>query len=247
METALSVESLGFSFGETQVLKEISLNIKKGRFVSVVGPSGCGKTTLLQLLAKILPPSSGKVTINSRRVGLIFQEYNRVLLPWRNVLDNAALFLELSGVKKSDRYDKAEKYITLVGLNGYEKHLPHELSGGMKQRVQIARVLGTEPEILLLDEPFGSLDSQTKESMQNELLNIFYKEKGLTAVFVTHDIEEATFLSDEVIILGRRPAVVLGSLMVDIPHPRNDETRFSEQFLRIKHEIWTSLRTSGTT
>jgi len=245
METALSAESLSFAFGETQILKDISLNIEKGQFVTVVGPSGCGKTTLLQLLAKILLPSSGKVTISSSRVGLIFQEYNRVLLPWRNVLDNAALFLELGGVKKSERYERTEKYLTLVGLNGYERHLPHQLSGGMKQRVQIARVLGTEPEILLLDEPFGSLDSQTKESMQNQLLNIFYEEKGLTAVFVTHDIEEATFLSDEVVILGRRPTMVLGSLAVEIPHPRSDETRFSEQFQRIKREIWTSLRSSG--
>jgi len=245
METAISTESLNFFYNGTQILKDINLNILKGRFVSVVGPSGCGKSTLLLLLARMLSPASGSITVESDNVGLIFQEYNRVLLPWRTVLDNAALYLELLGAGKSERYEIIKNYLALVGLNGFEKLYPHQLSGGMKQRVQIARVLSTQPQILLLDEPFGSLDSQTKESMQDELLNIFYKEKGLTALFVTHDIEEATFLSDEVVILGRRPSVVVGKLDVGIPHPRDAETRFSDRFQQIKHEIWKSLRSIG--
>ncbi|OLD04263.1 MAG: hypothetical protein AUJ07_04580 [Crenarchaeota archaeon 13_1_40CM_3_53_5] len=245
METAISTESLNFFYDGTQILKDINLNILKGRFVSVVGPSGCGKSTLLLLLARMLSPASGSITVESDNVGLIFQEYNRVLLPWRTVLDNAALYLELLGAGKSERYEIIKNYLALVGLNGFEKLYPHQLSGGMKQRVQIARVLSTQPQILLLDEPFGSLDSQTKESMQDELLNIFYKEKGLTALFVTHDIEEATFLSDEVVILGRRPSVVVGKLDVGIPHPRDAETRFSDRFQQIKHEIWKSLRSIG--
>ena len=245
METAISTESLNFFYNGTQILKDINLNILKGRFVSVVGPSGCGKSTLLLLLARMLSPASGSITVESDNVGLIFQEYNRVLLPWRTVLDNAALYLELLGAGKSERYETIKNYLALVGLNGFEKLYPHQLSGGMKQRVQIARVLSTQPQILLLDEPFGSLDSQTKESMQDEPLNIFYKEKGLTALFVTHDIEEATFLSDEVVILGRRPSVVVGKLDVGIPHPRDAETRFSDRFQQIKHEIWKSLRSIG--
>jgi NitT/TauT family transport system ATP-binding protein len=190
-------------------LKELTLDVAKGEFVSIVGPSGCGKSTFLNVLLGLIKPDSGEMQINGSRItgpgqerAMVFQEFG--LLPWRTVQANVELGLELKGIEASTRHERAGQLISLVGLTGFEHHYPHELSGGMKQRVGLARALATDPEVLLMDEPFAALDAQTRDLMQAELLQIWDRTKK-TVLFVTHSIEEAAYLSDRVIIMTARP------------------------------------------
>jgi NitT/TauT family transport system ATP-binding protein len=207
------------------VLENIQHRIENGRFVSIIGPSGCGKTTLLRIIAGLEKASAGKVILDGRElvqgteeVGLVFQEY--ALFPWRTTLQNIEMGPEIKGVDKEKRHSKAMEYIKTFNLSGFENRYPRELSGGMKQRVAIARTLIMNPRIVLMDEPFGSLDSQTRNVLQEFLLGIWEKRKD-TIVFVTHNVDEAVFLSDQIIVLSKRPARIVKTFEVGLPRPRD--------------------------
>ena len=202
-------------------LNHFSFDIAKGEFVSIVGPSGCGKSTFLNMLLGLLRPDSGGLQMDGRTItgpgqerAMVFQEFG--LLPWRTVTANVELGLELKGTAAAQRTERAMELIKLVGLNGFERHYPHELSGGMKQRVGLARALATEPEVLLMDEPFAALDAQTRDLMQSELLQIWERTRK-TVLFVTHSIEEAVYVSDRVVLLSRRPGWLRKAAALAVP------------------------------
>ena len=219
-------------------LSDITLSIADDEFVSFVGPSGCGKTTLLRIIAGLDNANTGEVRVDGslitgpgQKVGMVFQEYS--LFPWRNVLSNVAFGLQMQGISKEKRYEIARKYISLVGLSRFEQSYPHELSGGMKQRVAIARALATDPDILLMDEPFGALDAQTRNFMQCELLDI-WETKKKTILFVTHSCDEAVFLSDRVVILSPRPGIIREIINIPISRPRD---RTNKEFIDLRRHI----------
>jgi len=227
-------------------LKELTLDVAKGEFVSLVGPSGCGKSTFLNVLLGLLKPDGGEIRLNGKQItgpgqerAMVFQEFG--LLPWRTVLANVELGLELKGVQASVRRERAMELIKMAGLAGFASHYPHELSGGMKQRVGLARALVTDPEVLLMDEPFAALDAQTRDLMQMELLQIWDRTKK-TVVFVTHSIEEASYLSDRVIVISARPGRAKDVMKIALPRPRDYEMRLSAEFNDIKARIWASLK-----
>jgi NitT/TauT family transport system ATP-binding protein len=227
-------------------LTNFSLDIAEGEFVSIVGPSGCGKSTFLNIILGLIEPVSGVIQLNGTRISgpgqeraMVFQEFG--LLPWRSVTANVELGLELKGVASAKRAARAKELINLVGLKGFETHYPHELSGGMKQRVGLARALATEPEVLLMDEPFAALDAQTRDLMQTELLQIWERSKK-TVLFVTHSIEEAAYLSDRVIVMTARPGRTKDVIQIDLPRPRDYEMRLTPKFNEIKLRIWEVLR-----
>ncbi len=227
-------------------LENFGLEVARGEFVSLVGPSGCGKSTFLNILLGLIKPDSGELKLNSAPIrgpsqerAMVFQEFG--LLPWRTVQANVELGLELRHMPAATRRKRAEELIRLVGLNGFERHYPHELSGGMKQRVGLARALATEPEVLLMDEPFAALDAQTRDLMQTELLRIWERTKK-TVLFVTHSIEEAAYLSDRVIVMTARPGRTKAVLTVDLPRPRDYEMRLTPEFNEIKSRIWDTLK-----
>ncbi len=211
------------------VIDNLTCTIEKGKFVSIVGPSGCGKTTLLRIIAGLEKASSGKVLLDGKSVerpsgdiGLVFQEY--ALFPWRTTIGNIMMGLEIMGMGKNKRREISMEYIRTFGLEGFENLYPKELSGGMKQRVAIARTLILNPRIVLMDEPFGSLDSQTRNMMQEFLLKIWQDRKD-TILFVTHNVDEAVFLSDAIIVLSRRPARILRKFDISLPRPRDRTSR----------------------
>jgi len=227
-------------------LQDFDLQVSKGEFLSLVGPSGCGKSTFLNVLLGLLKPDSGELSLNGKHIdgpgqerAMVFQEFG--LLPWRTVLANVELGLELKGVAPSIRRERALELIKLVGLERFQNHYPHELSGGMKQRVGLARALATEPEVLLMDEPFAALDAQTRDLMQSELLQIWERTKK-TVLFVTHSIEEAAYLSDRVIIMTARPGRTKNIFKIDLPRPRDYEMRLTPEFNDIKAKIWNTLK-----
>ncbi len=227
---------------ETVALEDFSLEIKKGELISIVGPSGCGKTTLLRMIAGLLEPTSGEVVIGGKKCegpgpnrGMVFQEF--ALFPWRSVRKNVEFGLEIAGVSKEDRRKKAERYIQVVGLEGFEDHRVHELSGGMKQRVGLARALITKPDVMLMDEPFGALDAQTRNIMQGELLKITER-TDTTIIFVTHSVDEAVYLSDRIVVLTKRPANIKEIVNIDLPRPRD---RASADFIKLRRHILTEL------
>ena len=233
-------------------LRDFSLEVGKGEFVSIVGPSGCGKSSFLNILLGLIKPDSGEIQLNGTRItgpgqerAMVFQEFG--LLPWRTVTANVELGLELKGIAPARRAERATELIKLVGLKDFASHYPHELSGGMKQRVGLARALATEPEVLLMDEPFAALDAQTRDLMQMELLQIWEHTKK-TVLFVTHSIEEAAYLSDRVIVMTARPGRTKDILKIDLPRPRDYEMRLTPEFNEIKLRIWDVLKeelTSG--
>jgi len=215
-------------------LGEVSLDIEEGEFFCLLGPSGCGKTTFLRMIAGLEIPSNGKLLMAGESIqgpnwerGLIFQDH--VLFPWRNVQKNVEFGLEARGIKKEERADRAKEFIELVGLKGFEKAYPSELSGGMQQRVGLARVLANDSKVLLMDEPFGSVDAQTREVLQNELLNI-WKISKKTIFFVTHDIEESVYLADRIGIMTPRPGKIREVITVNKNRPRERE---SDEFLKL--------------
>ena len=227
-------------------LRGFNLEVGKGEFVSIVGPSGCGKSTFLNLLLGLIKPDSGEMTLAGSPISgpgqeraMVFQEFG--LLPWRTVRANVELGLELKRIASPERAQRATELITLVGLKDFEHHYPHELSGGMKQRVGLARALATEPEVLLMDEPFAALDAQTRDLMQSELLQIWERTKK-TVLFVTHSIEEAAYLSDRVIIMTARPGRAKETLEIRLPRPRDYEMRLTPKFNDIKSRIWDVLK-----
>ena len=235
----IEVNDVSVLYEGNEALKDISLGIEEGEFVCLLGPSGCGKSTLLNTMAGFLKPSKGSVVIDGNEVKkpsskyvTIFQNYG--LLPWRTVEKNIALGLENKKLSKREQKEIVQKYIDLVGLNGSEKKKPNELSGGMQQRVAIARGLAVEPEILFMDEPFGALDAITRMKLQDDILEICHRTKK-TIVFVTHDIEEAIFLSNRVVIMDANPGRVKAIINISLGKNRD---RTSEDFLRIRDKIF---------
>ena len=228
--------------GKTVALNGVNLDIKENEFICVVGPSGCGKSTLLNIIAGLHEPTSGAAYLDGKKIegtgverGVVFQQY--ALFPWRTVLKNVMFPLEMKKTPKAEAEQIAMKYIKAVGLEGFENSYPKELSGGMKQRVAIARAYAADPEVLLLDEPFGALDAQTRVQLQTELLETWQKEKK-TCFFITHDVDEAIILAQRVIIMSARPGRIKKIVDIDIPYPRTQETRLSPEFNRLKNEIW---------
>jgi len=230
-------------------LEAIDLDIPDGQFTAVVGPSGCGKSTLLSLIAGLRLPSSGTVLCDGepitgpmpRKVGMIFQEAN--LLPWLSAIDNVAFPLKLRHVAKAERLDAARRMLDLTGLRGFEDRLPHQLSGGMKQRVAIARGLVQNPAVLLMDEPFASLDEQTRMVLGDELLRI-WSETRKTVLFVTHSLNEAVYLADRVVVLSARPGRLVDDIVVDLPRPRSFALTSTERFGALKDRIWQHIKSA---
>ncbi len=226
----LSVKNVSRTFTKeedesgTEALHDVSFNVEDGEFICILGPSGCGKTTLLRITAGLETQTSGEITLNGVPItgpdpkrGMVFQQYS--LFPWRTVMDNITFGLEMQGIKKAEARKHVEKYIELVGLEQFKNSYPHELSGGMQQRAAIARALSNEPEVLLMDEPFGALDAQTRNILQDELLKI-WEQKHVTFLFVTHSVDEAVFLSDRIVVMTSRPGRVKEIVKVDLPRPR---------------------------
>ena len=241
----LQIQSACVSFGAVEVLAGVDLELRKGEFVCVIGPSGSGKTTLLRLLAGLLPPTSGSVTFRgkahtkpSRDVAIVFQDYANALLPWRTAEANVSLALEAAGVPRAQRPARIRELLNKVGLGNSTQKYPTEMSGGMQQRLQIARCLAQEPDVLLMDEPFGALDAMTRQKLQDEVLAIV-AESSVTAFFVTHDLEEAIYLGDRIIALEPNPGRVCRVFDVNLPRPRNQlSTREMPEFLRLRRELF---------
>lgn len=231
--------------GATTALAGINLAIETGEFVSIVGPSGCGKTTLLRIVAGLLRQSSGRVFLDGGAVvgpgpnrAFVFQ--SGALWPWRTVLGNIAFGLEVQGVSRHETRQRAEAVLETVGLAGFGAHYPHELSGGMRQRVNLARALVLDPDVLLMDEPFASLDAQTRELMQEELVKI-WAGTGKTVLFVTHEINEAVYLSDRVIILSSQPGRIKEDVAIPLPRPRSLRAKHEVEFRKYADHIWDQI------
>lgn len=242
----LEVDDVSMTFsspgGKIEVLDRISFSVVEGEFVSLLGPSGCGKTTLLRIVAGFIRPLAGLVKIGSTVViapgkdrGFVFQHDS--LYPWLTVIDNVTFGLRLRGMKKKERYAIGERFIDLVGLRGFEKYHPYQISGGMRQRANLARALVMDPKILLMDEPFAALDAQTREVMQLELIRIC-RDAAKTVLFVTHQIDEAIYLSNRVIVMSSRPARIRSDLNVTIPRPRPLEVKQRPEFVEYVKQVW---------
>jgi NitT/TauT family transport system ATP-binding protein len=249
-EPALVIDDVVMRFqtpeGPIVAVDHMSFTVKPGEFVSIIGPSGCGKSTLFNIVGGLLGGYEGNVTVAGERVsgphpaiGMVFQEEST--FPWRTVLDNVAFPLEIQGVPKAERLERARHFIAMVGLNGFERRYPAELSGGMRQRVSIARTLAFEPKILLMDEPFGALDEQTRLLLGDKVLQI-QQELKQTTLLITHSITEAVQLSDRVVVMTYRPGRVKRIIDLDLPRPRSSEVVSSEAFGRYVAEIWGDLR-----
>ena len=234
------------SSGDAGVLEDISFGIREGEILCLLGPSGCGKTTILNIIAGFLKPTRGEVLVNGRRVdkpgpdrGVIFQEHG--LFPWRTALQNVLFGPEMMGREKGESLSLADQYIDLIGLRGFQHHYPHELSGGMQQRVSIARILINRPEILLMDEPFGKLDAQTRATMQILLLDVWEKVHP-TILFITHDIDEGIFLGDRIIVMSCHPGRIVEEIKVPLNRPRDFDVMMAPEYLEIKRTILNLLK-----
>ena len=226
-------------------LNEISLTVERGEFVSIVGPSGCGKSTFLNIVDGLLEPTGGEIRVAGRVItgpghdrAMVFQDSS--LLPWYSVARNIMFGLECQGVPAKEARKRTEGFITMVGLRGFEQHYPHELSGGMQQRVNLARALAVDPELLLMDEPFAALDPQTREMMQGELLRI-WEAANKTVLFITHAMSEAIYLSDRVLVMSARPGEIIADIRIDIPRPRPLAARRSDEMVAYERMIWDIL------
>jgi NitT/TauT family transport system ATP-binding protein len=247
VDIAVSARNISKNYGDVEALKDLTLEFPRGQLTSLLGPSGCGKTTLLKIIAGLLEPTSGEVEVDGKAVtgpgpdrAFVFQDF--ALLPWASVLRNVAFGLELRGIAKSEREDKAAKYIADVGLSGFEGAFPHELSGGMRQRVGLARALAVDSQVLLMDEPFSAVDEQTRRKFQEDLLQLVAHESK-TFIFVTHSIEEAVYVSDQIAILLPRPSRVSEIIRPSGLREKDvDNIRRDPEYLDIVDRIWASLR-----
>jgi NitT/TauT family transport system ATP-binding protein len=251
----ITVNDIGKSYGQSgkpiRVLDHISFTVEEGEFVSIVGPSGCGKSTLLQVLAGLLSSSDGTVSIDNEavkapmpdKVAMVFQD--ALLLPWRTAFENVVLPLQLKGVPRGERGQRAAEMLELVGLSAFADSLPHQLSGGMRQRVSIARGLVHDPRIIMMDEPFGALDEQTRMRMGDELLRIWTATRK-TILFVTHSLSEAVYLSDVVRVMAPAPGRIVDEVAIDLPRPRTLEMMGSERFGRLRNRLWQSITGTST-
>jgi NitT/TauT family transport system ATP-binding protein len=242
MAPKLAISDLGKSFGNLEVLRGVDLSVERGEFISLVGPSGCGKTTFLRIVAGLEPASSGQVLLDGRVVrapgsdrGFVFQTDS--LLPWRSVFANAIIGREIAGQVGPAERARTMELLKLVGLEGFEHYHPRQLSGGMRQRVNLARALAIDPQILLMDEPFSSLDAQTREIMQTELMRI-WEEGRKTVLFVTHQIDESVFLSDRVLVFARRPGRLRENVTIELPRPRALAIKRTPEFVQYVDHIW---------
>ncbi len=241
--------AFGAAAGKRTILDNISFDVFDGEMLCLVGPSGCGKTTILRLLAGLLRPSSGEILFEgspvaapSRERAIVFQDYTNALLPWRTVAGNVALSLEARKVPAAHQSDIVGDLLKKMGLQQAAQQYPSQLSGGMQQRVQIARCLAQQPKIMLMDEPFGALDAMTRQALQDELLQLS-AEQRMTVVFITHDLEEAIYLGDRVFVLGSNPGRILEEIEVDLPRPRSQlETREDRRFLAHRHHLFGLLQ-----
>ncbi|TSC74957.1 MAG: taurine transport system ATP-binding protein [Parcubacteria group bacterium Gr01-1014_33] len=231
--------------GRIEVIKDFSLALKDREFVAIIGPSGCGKTTLLKIIAGLTPSSEGEIVLDGKKItgpgkerGMVSQNF--ALFPWRTVKKNISFGLELQGIANDKKTETVDHYLGITGLKEFAKFYPKNLSGGMQQRVAIARTLANNPEILLMDEPFGSLDSQTRSKMQ-EFLTALWERERKTILFITHDVEEAIFLADTVYVVARRPMRLKNTYQVPFPRPRKHELKFSEIFFRLRNKIVSDL------
>jgi NitT/TauT family transport system ATP-binding protein len=245
--SVVEIKGVTKQFGEVTALQGIGLEIEAGEFVSLIGPSGCGKSTLLRIIGDLIQPTSGAASVNGkparqaridRDYGIVFQD--AVLYDWRTVSKNIALPLELARWDRRRRADKVKEMLELVELNGFENHYPWQLSGGMQQRVSIARALSFDPALLLMDEPFGALDEMTRERLNMELLQI-WEASGSTVVFVTHSIAEAVFLSTRVVVMSPRPGRISNVIPIDLPQPRTATTREEPRFFQLVTEVREAL------
>jgi NitT/TauT family transport system ATP-binding protein len=232
--------------GPLTAVDRVSLSVRPGEFLAVIGPSGCGKSTLFNVIGGLVDGYQGAVTVSGETVhgphpaiGMVFQEEST--FPWRTVIENVAFPLEIAGMRKKDRFDKAQRFIALVGLSGFEKRYPAELSGGMRQRVAIARTLASEPKILLMDEPFAALDEQTRLLLGDKVLQIQQTLKQ-TTLLITHNITEAVQLADRILVMTYRPGRVKRMVDIDLPRPRSSDVVSSEAFGRYVAQIWSDLR-----
>ncbi|MGN6460334.1 MAG: ABC transporter ATP-binding protein [Pseudolabrys sp.] len=242
MVAKLHVRDLHKSFGDLQVLRDMNFTVAEHEFVAIVGPSGCGKTTLLRTIAGIETPDSGAVIIDGKPIkgpgadrGFVFQQDS--LLPWRTIWKNLVFGLEVNGRLNAANVAEAKKLLQLVGLSGFEQFYPNQISGGMRQRVNLARALALNPEVLIMDEPFSALDAQTREMMQLELLRIWQQGRK-TVLFITHQIDEAVFLADRIVVLGRRPGWVKELITIDLPRPRNLAVKRTAVFGAYVDQVW---------
>jgi NitT/TauT family transport system ATP-binding protein len=245
-DARIVVRSLGVTLGSRRVLDDVNVTIGKREVVAIVGPSGCGKTTLLRCIDGLVHPTDGEVTINGELVtsppagvAMVFQGFG--LFPWKTMRENIGYGLKVASVPKAEAAERVNRFIDLVGLAGFEEAYPHQLSGGMQQRAGIARALAVEPDVLLMDEPFGSVDAQTREILQFELLRI-WERTPTSMVFVTHSIEEAVLMGDRVVVLKGRPSRVEEVIDVNIPRPRTREVLGTPRFSEVREHVWSILR-----
>jgi len=231
-------------------VQDLSLDVEEGELLCLLGASGCGKSTILNIFAGFEPPTSGQVLLRGQpitgiepRCGFVFQSY--ALFPWKTVLANVEFGLRMQGLGRTERLRRAEHFIGLVNLTGFERHYPVELSGGMQQRVTLARILAADPEVLLMDEPFAALDAMTRQVMQEELLHI-HRASGKTIVFITHSIDEALILSDRIVVMSARPGRVKAILRNDLPSPRQVRVQLSPEFAALKAKVWNEVETEIT-
>ncbi|MDR0260068.1 MULTISPECIES: ABC transporter ATP-binding protein [unclassified Comamonas] len=242
----ISVQGIAKHYGDFKALERVDLEIEKGEFVVLLGASGCGKSTLLNLVTGFDKPTAGRIVVNGREVnkvdphcGMVFQQY--ALFPWLTVIDNVAFGLKMKGIAKAERLQVARRFIEMVGLKGFEDKYPNALSGGMRQRVSIARVLANDPDVILLDEPFAALDAMTRQVLQDELLQIYEKSKK-TIIFITHSIDEALLLSTRMLIMSARPGRVVTDIRNDLPMPRNAQVQLSPRYNELKGQIWDTVQ-----
>jgi NitT/TauT family transport system ATP-binding protein len=242
---AIAFDRISLAYGGRTIISDLSLEVGRGEIVCIIGPSGCGKTTALRMAGGLVRPNSGTVRVLGqplceprRDVAIVFQDYGKALLPWRTAAANVSLALEAAGTPRGDRPERIRTLLAKVGLAGHEDKYPTEMSGGMQQRIQIARCLAQDPAVLLMDEPFGALDAMTRQGLQDEMLTIV-AETGATVFFVTHDLEEAVYLGDRVIGLLPNPGRIGIDLKVDLPRPRSQlETREMPEFLRLRRALF---------
>ncbi len=248
---SLDIKNITISFGKgsdkVTAVENINLSIEAGSFICILGPSGCGKSTLLNSIAGFVKPTSGNIYLDSKEVnepgpdrGMVFQQYS--LLPWKTTFENILLGPRLAGDLEATEI--SERLLSMVGLSKYRDHYPSQLSGGMQQRVGIARALATQPGVLLMDEPFGALDAQTRNFMQENLLQV-WSETGTTVVFVTHDVDESIFLSDKIIVMGSNPGQIISQFDNELPRPREQELSTSKEFIELKRKCLDVIRTES--
>jgi NitT/TauT family transport system ATP-binding protein len=241
----IRVKGLGKYYGTLEVFRNVDFNVGEREIVAIVGPSGCGKTTLLRCIDGLLPFDTGEVLVGEQRVtepiagvAMVFQHFG--LFPWKTVYDNVAYGLRMAGASKTEIDRKVPEFVRLVGLAGFEKSYPYQISGGMQQRCGLARALAVEPSVLLMDEPFAAVDAQTREILQFELLRI-WEERPTAMIFVTHSIEEAVLLGHRVIVLKGRPSSIHETITIDLPHPRTRDTLRLSRFAELRERVWSTL------